>query len=82
MDNSRYDDRIEGPLSVISDRMVGSGPLLRYSPARQGRTCPCRERFFYPNHLVLRVAEEQRQLTRDLRIARAEREEMEATMEA
>ena len=82
MDSSSDDDRIEGPLSMILYRMVGGGPLMRYSPARWGRTCPCRERFSYPNRLVLGVVDERRQLTRDLRIARAEKEEMEAIMEA
>ena len=82
MDSSSDDDRIEEPLPMIPYRMVEGRYLMRYSPARRGRTCLCRERFSYHNHLVLQVVEERRQLTRDLRIARAKREEMEATMEA
>ena len=82
MDSSSDDDRVEGPLPVIPYCLVGGGPLLRYSPARRGRSCPCRTRYSYPNRLVLGVAEEWRHLVRDLRIALAEREEMEATMEA
>ena len=62
--------------------MVGDGPLLWDSPARRGRTCPCRARYFYPNLLVLGVAEERRQLTCYLRVALVEREEIEAIMEA
>ena len=82
MDSSSDDDRVDGALPVIPYRLVGGGPLLRYSPTRRGRLCPCRARFSCPNRLVLEVAEEWRQLIRDLRIALAEREEMEATMEA
>ena len=75
-------NKIEGPSPVIRFRTVGGGTPLRWSPASRVRTCPCRERFSYPNHVVLRVVEERRQLTHDLRIARVEREEMRATMEA
>ena len=82
MDSSSDDDRVEGPLPVIPYRLVGGGPLLRYSLAMQGRSCPCRARYSYPNRLVLRVDEEWRQLTREFRIVRAEIEKMEGTMEA
>ncbi|XP_027151938.1 uncharacterized protein LOC113751992 [Coffea eugenioides] len=81
MDSSSDDDRIEEPLPMIPYRMVEGRYLMRYSPARRGRTCLCRERFSYHNHLVLQVVEERRQLTRDLRIARVKREEMVATIE-
>nr|XP_027062858.1 uncharacterized protein LOC113689259 [Coffea arabica] len=82
MDSSSDDDRVEGPLPVIPYCIVGGRPLLRYSPARWGRSCPCRAKYSYPNRLVLGVAEERRHLTRDFRIALEEREEMEATIEA
>ena len=82
MDSSSDDDMVEGHLSVIPYRMVGGSLLFRYSLARRGRSCPCRARCFYPNHLVLGIAEERRHLIRDLWIAQVEVEEIEATMEA
>ena len=82
MDSSSDDNSIEGPLPVIPYRIVGGSPLLRYSSARRGRSCPYRTRYSYPNRLVLGVAEEQRHLVSNLRIVLEEREEMEATIEA
>ena len=82
MDSGSDSDRIEGRPSMIRFRMVGGGPHLQWTPARWVRRCPCRKRFSYPNHVVLGVVEERRQLTHNLRVARAEREEMRVAMEA
>ncbi|XP_071933817.1 uncharacterized protein [Coffea arabica] len=82
MDSGSDSDRIEGRPSMIRFRMVGGGPHLQWTPARWVRRCPCRKRFSYPNQVVLGVVEERRRLTHDLRVARAEREEMRATIEA
>ena len=82
MDSSSDDDMVEGPLPAIPYRLVGGGPLLRYSPSRRARSYPCRARYSYPNRLVLGLPEERRHLARDLRLALVEREELEAALEA
>ena len=58
-------ERDRGVLPVIKYQIRPRGSAVRWSPASRLRRCECRQRFAYPNTLVLAVDKERKELAKD-----------------
>ena len=59
--NGHANGHVEPP-RLIYYRALGGGTRVRYSPSHRYPRCSCRLTFAYPNHLVLALDDERRQL--------------------
>ncbi|XP_071900995.1 uncharacterized protein [Coffea arabica] len=58
-------ERGRGVLPMIRYQIRPRGSTVRWSPASRLRRCECRQRFAYPNTLVLAVDKERKELAKD-----------------
>ena len=64
------------PLRTIFYRALAGGARVRYSPYDRYPRCSCRLTFAYPNHIVLALDDERRQLVDANRDLQAEVDEL------